>query len=432
MKPSSPRPSRRTFLQAASATATVSALAPLAGFPATAIPDEKIEVGFMGLNARGFDLLKDFLDTRQIMVGWLCDVDARAVEKSAALVKERQARAFKTTPDFRKMLEDRRLQAVVMATPDHLHAPGAILALKAGKAVYLEKPASHNPREGELLVQAVKKHRGILQVGLQRRSMPWVIDAVRRVRRGDLGEIHVARVWYAADRKSIGFGHLAPIPEWLNYDLWQGPAPERPFRDNVVHYNWHWFWHWGTGELGNNGVHFLDIARWALDLGCPLRVFSAGGRFHFEDDQESPDNQVVTYDFGKIILTWENRSCLPSPNEGETSGLLIHGQKATLVMGPSGFRILDPAGKEIDRVRGESPTGPHVLNFLDAVRDRARPLAAPADEAQKSTLLCQLGNIAQRSGETLVMNPKTSQIRNAKESIKFWSREYRAGWAPVV
>ncbi len=421
--------SRRAFLRTSTLAAAGTGLLPSL---LAQDPGKRIQVGFMGLHSRGTDLLKEFLASDRIVVTWLCDVDQRVLEGAGKLVKDRQALPFKTTDDFRKALDDGGLQALVIAAPDHWHAPAAILATQAGKDVYVEKPLTHNPREGEWLIEAVKRSRTVLQVGLQRRSLPWIRQAIQRVREGTLGPVYMARAWYAANRPTIGFGQLAPVPDGLNYTLWQGPAPERPFRDNVVHYNWHWFWNWGTGEIGNNGVHFLDLARWGLNVDCPSRVTSVGGRYFFDDDQESPDTQVVTYDFGGRILVWEHRSCQQQGVDGEEAGVAFYGRNATLYIGGSGFRILDPKGTVLEKVDGRVPTAPHVANFLDGIANRAVEPNAPVQEGNKSTLLCHLGNIAQRTGSDIQLNPATSQLRNERTAAAYWSRQYREGWRPRV
>ncbi len=423
----SPLLSRRAFLQAG---ATGIAAAPALRLTAQGAAREKIHIGFMGLNSRGTDLVREFLATERVAITWLCDVDRRALEKAGEVVRAQQTAPFKTTTDFRQALEDRRLQALVIAAPDHWHAPAAILAAQAGKHVYVEKPLSHNPREGERLVEAVKKARVVAQVGLQRRSTPWVIEAVQRVQRGELGPVPFARAWYAARREGIGRGQLAPVPEWLDYSLWQGPAPERPFRHNLVHYNWHWFWHWGTGELGNNGVHFLDVARWALQLDCPNTVTSAGARYAYDDDQESPDVQAVTYQFDRCTLSWEHRSCIPVGSEGEATGLAFHGRDATLILGASGYRIVGNDGKELAAVKGPTPTRPHADQFLDCIETPGKAPAASVEDGHRSTLLCLLGNIAQRTGELVRVNAKSRQLTDAALARRFWSREYRPGWEP--
>ncbi len=434
MHRSNPNWTRRRFIERTGAgTTALLAAATGPGLPhSRGAEAEKLEIGFIGLRSRGTELLNEFLANPQVQVAWLCDVDQRALDKAGQTVAGRQVRAFKTTPDFRRILDDRRTQAVVIATPDHWHAPASVLAVKAGKAVYVEPPFSHNPREGEILVDLVRRNRGLLRVGLQRRSVPWIQEILQRVRSGEFGNIHFARAWHTAHRPGIGFGRLAPVPEWLNYELWQGPAPDRPYRDNVVHDNWSSFWHWGTGDLGTHGVHWLDLARWGLDLECPVRVSSAGGRYHFEDDQECPDTQVVTYDFGHQTLVWEHRSVLPQPLDGEPAGVSFLGEKGSVILGNTGYRILDPQGKELQKTAGSVPSAPHVGHFLASLPTRNEPPAASATEGHLSTLLCHLGNISQRLGRSIRVNPETRQVREDREAASLWHREYRPGWQPVL
>ncbi|HTE19014.1 MAG TPA: Gfo/Idh/MocA family oxidoreductase, partial [Armatimonadota bacterium] len=361
----------------------------------------------------------------------LCDVDERAIETATAALTKAGAKPPKAVRDFRKILDDPAVDALVIAAPDHWHAPATILACDAGKHVYVEKPASHNPREGELMIAAARKHRRVVQLGTQRRSMPGVIEAVTKVRSGDIGQVLLARGWYNNSRPTIGHGKTAPVPGWLDYDLWQGPAPERPFRDNVVHYNWHWFWHWGTGELGNNGIHSLDVCRWGLGVDYPLRVTAGGGKYRYEDDQETPDTHMVTYDFGGKSITWEGRSWHRRGFEDSMFGIAFYGDNGTVVIDGGGYRVLDPQGKEIGKGSGDASDAPHLRNFLQCVRTGDRP-NADIEEGHRSTLLCHLGNIAYRTGHTLNVDPKTGRVVGDREAMALWSREYRKGWAPKV
>ncbi|MFN0069074.1 MAG: Gfo/Idh/MocA family protein [Limisphaerales bacterium] len=421
--------SRRRFLRA-SAAATALAAGPRLH---AAAEGEPVTVGVMGLNGRGTELVTELAATGRVQVTWLVDPDVRALEKGQQALAGKQPRPPRTDKDFRRILEDRRTEALVIAAPDHWHAPASLLALAAGKAVYVEKPLSHNPREGELLAAAVKRTRGVLQMGVQRRSLPWVAEAIQKVRGGELGEVYVARAWYVNRRDTIGFGQLGLVPDGLDYALWQGPAPDRPFKDNLIHYNWHWFWHWGTGELGNNGVHLLDLARWGLGVECPSRVASGGGRYFFDDDQETPDSQAVTFDFGgEKLIQWEHRSSQPTPLDGATHGVQFLGTRASLLLDDTGWRIRDLDGKEVARGEGQVATAPHLANFLDAVRNRARTLTADAEQAQLSTLMCHLGNIAQRLGRNLTLNPKERRVAGTdREVAALWTREYRPGWEPA-
>lgn len=432
MHASAPNRSRRHFLRQAATAAAAASLPGGAFHPASAAEPDKLEIGFVGLGPRGSELLRAFVDTRQVQATWLCDVDSNALDRAYKSLAPLQVRPPKTTPDLRRILDDRRVRALVIATPDHWHTPAALLALKAGKAVYLESPVSHNPREGELLTDAVRHTRGFLQAGLPLRSVPWIADIAERIRSGEFGPIHFSRAWFTSQRPTIGFGHLAPVPAGLHYELWQGPAPDRPFRDNLLPRNWHWFWHWGTGELGLHGVELLDLARWALQLDCPVRVASAGGRHHFEDDQETPDTQTVTFDFGHHTLVWEHRSCLPLPLDGESAGVAFLGEKASVILGDAGYRILDPKGRELQRVTGTRPLAPHVTQFLDALRKPGQAPATSAEDAVRSTLLAHLGNISHRVGHSLEINPESRQVRDDRHAAALWSRDYRPGWQPTA
>src|SRR5690554_1110120 len=263
---------RRDFIKkAASGAAAISIGGILPGFSAKSYANisganERIGVGVMGVNSRGSQLARNFARQEDCEITHVSDVDSRAMEKCIAGVTEIQNRKPKEAPDFRRSLEDKNMDALIIAAPDHWHAPAAILAAQAGKHVYLEKPCSHNPNEGELLVAAAAKYNSIIQMGNQRRSFPNIIAAINELHNGAIGHTYYAKTWYHSARGSIGYGKVTEVPAWLDYDLWQGPAPRKDFKDNVVHYNWHWFWHWGTGEALNNGTHFVDLARWGLGV----------------------------------------------------------------------------------------------------------------------------------------------------------------------
>jgi predicted dehydrogenase len=295
--------------------------------------------------------------------------------------------------------------------------------------VYVEKPGSHNAREGEWLVAAARKASRVVQMGNQRRSWPAVIEAIARLREGAIGTVRSARCWYNNNRPTIGHGKPAPVPSELDFSLWQGPAPERPYTDNVVHYNWHWRWHWGGGELANNGIHALDLARWGLGVDCPQRVTCGGGRYHFRDDQETPDTALATFDFGDKVAIWDGSSCHPRSAEG-LAFVTFYGDNGSLALtGGGSYKIFDLKGKEVSK--GNSPGGDrvHFVNFFDCIRKGQRP-NSDIEEGQKSTLLCHLGNIAYRTGRTLTLDPKTRTLVNDKEATALWGREYRKGWKP--
>jgi predicted dehydrogenase len=349
--------------------------------------------------------------------------------------------------DIRKLLEKKDFDALVIAAPDHWHAPAAIMGLQAGKHVYVEKPCSHNPQEGEWLVKAQQKYNKLVQMGSQRRSFSNVQSMIKKLHDGEIGRVYFARGWYTNQRQSIGFGKETEAPSNLNFDLWQGPAPRRKYRDNLVHYNWHWFWNWGTGEALNNGTHELDVIRWGLGVNYPTKVVSAGGRFHFKDDWETPDTQTITFNFPEnVACTWEGRSCNRFASEGTDRGVIFYGDQGTLYYpGANGYTIYNKDNKTIAlEVKDDTPfdatntispfeklEATHLNNFLDAIREKTT-LNCPIIEGFKSTLLPQLGNIAYRTGRALNCDPATGKILNDKEAIALWGREYEKGWRPTI
>jgi predicted dehydrogenase len=337
---------------------------------------------------------------------------------------------------------------VAIAAPDHWHAPAAIMAVQTGKHVYLEKPCSHNPREGEMLVEAERKYRRVIQMGNQRRSWPNVVQAMSELHGGAIGKVYFAKAWYANNRQPIGFGKPAAVPPGLDWDLWQGPAPRTGYRDNVHPYNWHWFRTWGTGEALNNGTHEIDVARWGMGLEYPTRVTASGSRLHFNDEWEFPDTMVLNFDFADgRSFTWESRSCNPFPVEGEGRGNLFFGDKGTMLVVGNGYKVFSndspvkllkevkPTDSTANSTNAASPDANldavHIANFLDAVRSGRRH-SSPIAEGHKSVLLCQLGNIAHLTGRTLDINDRNGHILGDKWPAKFWGRDYERGWEPSL
>jgi predicted dehydrogenase len=407
-------------------------------------------VAVCGTNSRGGALAATFAGRPGCTVGWICDVDERAIAKGIRRAKSAQTREPAGVEDFRRLLDNRDVDAIVIATPDHWHAPMAIMALAAGKHVYVEKPCGHNPREGELLIEAVGKHRDlVLQMGNQRRSLPLAIEAIHKIQDGVIGRPYLGKTWYANTRGSIGKGREAPPPDWLNWDLWQGPAPRRPYRDNIVHYNWHWFWHWGTGETCNNATHEVDVCRWSLQAHYPVRVASSGGRYHFTgDDWEFYDTQNVGWEFpGGQMITWEGRSCNGGDNYGAPRGSMIYGDGGSMLILSNRYAIYDLKGGLIEEktaadaapvAQGINTVSPdagadvlHTQNFLDAIRTGKKPNSHIV-EAHKSILLCHLGNLAQRFGGSLACDPLNGHIVDNEKAASMWSRDYEPGWEPLV
>lgn len=420
--------SRRDFLKTTAAgAAAFSVLPSLRGADA---PFQRIVLGVMGVSGRGISLAESFAQLQGVEVRHVCDVDERNMPKAATAVTGRgkQAKAPKQTGDFRRILDDSEVDGIVIATPDHWHAPAAILACAAGKHVYVEKPCSHNPREGELLVAAARKYKRVVQHGTQRRSWPGLVEGVQKIKAGAIGRILFGKGTYYGPRASIGKGREQAPPAWLDWTGWQGPAPERPYRDNLVHYNWHWFWHWGTGELGNNAVHYVDFLRWGMGLDMPLRVTSSGGKYRYpDDDQETPDTNVSSFDFGGATITWEQRSWAPRNSQEQKAEMAFFGEDGVLFINGAGYTITDPKGAEISSGKGPATNAEHVQNFVDAIRGEAK-LAAEIEEGAKSTLICHLANIAYRTGRTIHFDPAKGHIARDKQAEALWDREYRKGW----
>lgn len=444
---SQPGTSRRTFIrQVATVGAGVSlALSGAKSYSRILGANDRIGLAFVGLRSRGKVLFESAhaVAGNGIGIHSLCDVDERVLGSEAEAVAGLTGSRPRLERDFRRLLEHDDIDAVVIATPDHTHAPFAILALNAGKHVYVEKPCSHNPREGEWLVQAAAKHGRLVQMGNQQRSAPTSIEAIAHIRAGAIGRPYMGKAWYSNARPGIGNGRRVPVPDWLDWELWQGPAPREPYRDNLVHYNWHWFWNWGTGEINNNGLHEIDICRWALDVGLPERVRSSGGRFHFDDDWEFYDTQVTNFEYPDALITWEGRSCNPFVLYDRGRGVTIHGTEGTVLIDRNGYLVYDNSGALIKQVneRAESATIDlagagaldiyHLRNFFAAIR-QGEALNAPIDEGARSTLLCHLGNIAQKLGRTLEIDSSTGRIRDNGEAMGLWEREYAPGWEPQV
>jgi len=390
-----------------------------------------VTLAVMGVNGRGTDLARGFTQQKGVRIAYVCDPDKRAIGKAKEAIAERQKENVEGLVDFRKALDDPAVDALVIAAPNHWHAPATILACAAGKHVYVEKPCCHNPHEGELMVAAARKHNRVVQHGTQRRSFPGLQEAVARLRAGDIGRVMFARAWYNNKRGSIGHGRAAEVPAWLDYSLWQGPAPERPYRDNLIHYNWHWFWHWGNGELGNNGVHGIDVCRWGLGVEYPKRVTSSGNKYRWDDDQETPDTHVVTFDFDGCSLVWEGRSWSPRGFENDTFGMSFYGERGSLVIAGNGYKIYDLDNRQTASGSGAGGDGVHLADFLNCIRNGKWPNAEIA-EGYKSALLCHLGNIAHRVGRVLQVNPTNGHVKNDSEAEQLWRREYRPGWEPRV
>jgi predicted dehydrogenase len=410
---------RRRFLQT-SAT-SVAALSAVTAAGAADKPNEKIVMAVLGVHGRGRDLVKGFSARDGVEVAAVCDPDENTAADALKAVNKRQKRAPKVVKDLRRVFEDREITAVAVATPDHWHALATVWACQAGKHVYVEKPISHNLIEGRRMVEAARKYDRVVQVGTQRRSGAHFASAAEFVRSGQLGKVPFVRTWIAGNRPSIGHRADAPVPAGVDYDLWLGPAPERPFNPNRFHYNWHWNWDYGTGELGNNGIHMLDVARMVTGLDAPHTISCGGGKLFYDDDQQTPDTQVAVFDFPGTTVVWEHRIWSKTGAEGEPSGVILYGEKGTLVFDHNSWHVQDGVTASEKAAEIEAP---HLRNFLDCVRDHKRP-NADIEEGHKSTRLCHLGNIAYRVGRRLTFDASTETIRGDAEANRLLGRTYR-------
>lgn len=427
-----PKPlDRRRFLEkSAAAGSAFSLLASTGRAEKRVTANDTLVVAVVGVNGRGRAHAQGYAQQEGAEVAYICDVDERVIPRAIEQTAKYQSRKPVGVRDFRKILDDQSIDIISIATPNHWHAPAAIMACAAGKHVYVEKPCSYSAEEGELLVQAARKYDRVVQMGNQRRSRAPVIEAIKKIHDGVIGNVLLANTWYNSRRGTIGIGKQVEVPKELDFDLWQGPAPARPYKDNLVPYNWHWHWHWGNGELGNNGIHALDLARWGLEVDYPTKVTSTGARIRFQDDQETPDTHSVAFHYGNRIVTWEGISWSPYGPGGSQFGIVFHGDEGTMELDDSGYRIFDMKNKEVENVKGRGGDAEHYANFLDSIRKQRRP-SADIEGGHKSTLLCHLGNIAQRADRHLQTDPKNGHILNDAEAQKMWGRdEYREGFDP--
>ena len=415
-----PTISRRTFLATSAISLTASSYS-----HATNRPNDTLRVAVMGARIRGKFHLGAFPKQPNVEVTHLIETDSTIVPEALAVLAKNQKSVAAVETDVRKVLESKAVDILVVAAPDHWHALATVWACQAGKHVYCEKPASHNLEEGRRMVKAARKYDRVVQVGTQRRSAPHLIAARDFVQSGKLGKVPFARAWIAGDRKSIGKLQPGAVPPGVDYSLWLGPCPETPFHPNRFHYNWHWWWDLGTGELGNNGIHGLDVIRMVLGLDSPTRISSSGGKYFYDDDQQTPDTQTATFDFPTCTAVWEHRIWAKTDLEGESFGIAFHGEKGTLVVDSKGWHVKD--GVEGSEKQSSGIEALHIRNFLDVIRGNAKSLNAEIEEGHKSTRLCHLGNAAFRSGKTLHFDANTETV-NEKDAMSYLTRDYRKGF----
>jgi predicted dehydrogenase len=439
---------RRNFIKKTSAGTAAVTLGSLV-FPSSSYgnilgANDHINCAIIGVRSRAKAHVKAIHQDKNAKIIYSCDVDEVILKEHNEWCQENIGYIPKVEKDFRKVLEDKDVDAVFIATPEHWHAPMAILALQAGKHVYVEKPCSHNPHENELLVAAQKKYGKKVQMGNQQRSSNTSIMAIKDIREGIIGDVYKGEAYYSNNRGSIGTGNVIEVPKTLDWELWQGPAPREAYKDNVHPYNWHWFRNWGTGEVHNNGTHEIDICRWALGVDLPETVTSFGGKYTFQDDWEFVDNQQVTYTFAdNKFLTWTGHSRGMMKPERPGRGSTIYGSKGSIMLDRNFYQLYDLQGNlikeelegsasETTNTRGEGQLDVnHIGNFFAGIRED-KSLNSDIHDASVSTMLCHLGNMAQDAGETLKVDTKTGKVLNNEKAMASWKRSYAAGWEPSL
>lgn len=436
--------SRRTFLDGLAATAATTAVSSTAkSYAQIAGANDRLNFAVIGLNSRAYAHLASLkANIKNARITHVCDVDKVILNRFAERATTTMGEAPKTDQDFRHALASRDVDAISIATPGHWHTPMAIDALRAGKHVYVEKPCSHNPAEGALLVEAQKKFGKKVQMGTQRRSSLHYIDTVKKIQDGSLiGEPLHGKAWYSNDRKSMGIGKVIPVPATLDWDLWQGPVPRSEYKDNIHPYNWHWLRRYGTGEALNNGTHEVDVCRWILGVTYPKRVTAAGGRFYYKDDWQFYDTFNTTFDYGDKLISWDSNSCSGLRHYGRDRGVVIEGTKGNIVIDEAGYTTYDFRGRKIADVHGgtasdsadltgaDHMTDLHFANFIAAVQHGV-PLNQPIASGNISVTILQLSNVAWFVERELKLDTANGHILNDPEAMKYWGRTYEKGWAP--
>lgn len=439
---------RREFIKKTTAgTAAVSLgglVLPQMGYANILGANDQINCAVIGIRSRGKAHVKAIHADKNAKILYNCDVDDIILEEHNTWCQENIGYIPKVEKDFRKILDDKDVDAVFIATPEHWHAPMAIMALQAGKHVYVEKPCSHNPHENDLLVAAQKKYGKKVQMGNQQRSAQTSIKAIEEIKAGVIGEVFKGEAYYSSNRGSIGIGKKIEVPKTLDWQLWQGPAPKSDYKDNIHPYNWHWFRNWGTGEIHNNGTHEIDICRWALGVDYPESVTSFGGKYAYQDEWEFVDNQQVTYQFkDNKFITWTGHSRGLMKPERPGRGATIYGSKGAIELSRNSYKLYGLDGEPIKieyeqtksattDTRGEGGLDVnHVGNFFDAIR-KDTSLYADINDASISTMLCHLGNMAQDAGETLKIDTISAKVLNNEKAMQNWKREYQKGWEPKL
>jgi predicted dehydrogenase len=439
---------RREFIKKTALGAAAVTLGPLStsakSYSRILGANDRLGVAILGCYRR-FGALSDSLSQLEnVDVAYVCDVDSRRQEKAVGTMKKLMNHTPKGEKDLRKIIQQPDVDAIFVAIPDHWHAAATWMGLDAGKHVYVEKPCSHNPMESELLIALQKKYGLVVQMGNQQRSAPDSQEIIQEIHNGRIGDVFMATAFYSNGRGRVPDAKKTPVPDYLDWELWQGPAPRTEFVDILGDYMWHWFWTWGTAETGNNATHELDVARWALKVDRPTSVQVNAGKYHFKDDPWTMyDTMDATFTFaGDKIIKWDGKSRNSYNTYGADRGTVIYGSEGTVFVNRAGYRLYDRGGKLLKEQSGggdESSTGlgggggmttRHVGNFLDAIRGKAKQNSNIEDGAL-STNLSHYANISARMNNArLEIDPATGKFKDKKVMKKYWGREYEKGWEP--
>ncbi|MGF7139146.1 Gfo/Idh/MocA family protein [Roseimarinus sediminis] len=409
--------------------------------------NDRLTVAIAGLGRRlGAFIDPIALKESNVELLYLCDVMESQMTRAAASFGKRLDYQPQLESNFFKVIGDPKLDVLINATPDHWHAPGTWLANEAGKHVYVEKPCSHNPKEGEILVKSQERYGKLIQMGNQQRSSALTIEIINEIHRGVIGEAYLAQAFYSNNRGRVINPVDATVPKGLDWELWQGPAPRKNYQHDTWDYNWHWYgWDHGTAETGNNATHEYDIARWALQVNNPEKVIVDADKYHWKDDGWTMyDTMDATFKYpGGKTIKWDGKSRNSHPTYGAGRGTIIYGSEGTVWVDREGYRLFDRSGKLIRERKSDGSEGGtqlggggdmstlHVQNFFNAIRGKEKQNST-IEEGATSTLMCHLSNIAYRTNEVLECDPDTGRILNSKKAMKLWEREYEKGWEPKL
>lgn len=428
--------SRRNFIKTASVLAAGSLL-PLEGISKSVrngAPSDKIRVGLVGANSQGWSDLASMLKNPDVDCVAICDVDRNVLNRIADAVVKLNRPMPKLYVDYRKMLENKDIDTVIIGTPDHWHCLIFCNALEAGKHVYVEKPIGNSIAEINIMQKAVKKHGKIVQVGQWQRSQPHFVDAINYLRSGKLGRIRATKAWSFVDWKgSVPKVPDSPVPEGVDYTMWLGPAPKRPFNINRFHFTWRWYWEYGNGLMTDWGVHLIDYILYGMNKSVPLSVMAIGGKYAYpDDDMVTPDTMTAVYDFKDFTMIWEHTIGIGLGNWKRPHGMAYTGENGTLVLDRNGWEVF-PERQRIEAVPLQKNVGVgldiHTKNFIDCIRNNSpEKLNAGIDIGRNVALVAQMGNIAFRSGEKVFWNPDKQEFTTSSAN-KFITPVYNNGWS---